>query len=112
MFWFILFLILLYFIAAPIYRVWRKMRRFRDEYEQAMKQQGNYQPGHASDTRTDEQREMVERYRRYSEENAENVDYEELEGRIEQEPSTPSTQQEPTSRYQEEIVSDAEYEEI
>ena len=55
---------------------------------------------------------MVERYRRYSEENAENVDYEELEGRIEQEPSTPSTQQEPTSRYQEEIVSDAEYEEI
>lgn len=112
MFWFILFLILLYFIAAPIYRVWRKMRQFRDEYEQAMKQQGNYQPGQTSDTRTDEQREMVERYRRYSEENAENVDYEELEGRMEEKVENTSTQQEPSSKYQEEAISDAEYEEI
>ncbi|MBQ9585387.1 MAG: hypothetical protein IJR20_05235 [Muribaculaceae bacterium] len=112
MFWFILFLILLYFIAAPIFRVWRKMRRFRNEYEQAMNQQGNYQPGHASDTRTDEQREMVERYRRYSEENAENVDYEELEGRMEEKADNTSAQQEPSSQYQEEAISDAEYEEI
>ena len=48
----------------------------------------------------------------YSEENAENVDYEELEGRMEEKADNTSTQQEPTSRYQEEIVSDAEYEEI
>ena len=108
MFWFILFLILLYFILSPIIRVWRKVHQFRDEYEQAMKQQGSYQP---SDGKTAEEREMVERYRRYSEENAENVDFEELEGPM------PNEQQEheppqSTSRYQEEEVSDAEYEDI
>jgi hypothetical protein len=112
MFWFILFLILLYFIVAPVFRVWRKMRQFKDEYEQAMNRQGSYQPGNRNDQRTDEQREMVERYRRYSEENAENVDFEELDGPMSEESQHGSDNQSNSTKYQEEPVSDAEYEEI
>lgn len=111
MFWFILLLILLYFIAAPIYRVWRKMRQFRDEYERAMKQQGSYQPEQHDGRRGDEQREMVERYRRYSDENAENVDFEELDGPMTEEIPTHDNQH-TSSTYQEEPISDAEFEEI
>ena len=112
MFWVILFLILIYFIGAPIFRVWRKMRRFREEYERAMEQQGTYQPEQPNGGRTQEQRERLERYHQYSEENAENVDFEELDGPMSQEPQSADNQSSSSTQYQEEPVSDAEFEEI
>ena len=53
----------------------------------------------------------MERYRRYSDATAENVDFEELEGHI-TESDDISLNNGPTTRYQEEEVSDAEFEEI
>ena len=54
---------------------------------------------------------LIEKYRRYSQENAQSVDFEELDGPM---PQQETSQQSTTSstRYQEEAVSDAEYEEI
>ena len=50
---------------------------------------------------------MAEKYRKYSE----NVDFEELDGPMEDTPDTnPGTEQ--STRYQEEAISDAEFEEI
>lgn len=107
MFWLILLLILLYFLAAPIVRVWRKVRQFQDEYNRTMNGGQNTTGNSANPA----QNEMAERYRRYSDATAENVEFEELEGHIESEPEVdipPSN----TSSYQEEVVSDAEYEDI
>ena len=61
--------------------------------------------------RTREEEELIEKYRRYSQENAQSVDFEELDGPM---PQQETSQQSTTSstRYQEEAVSDAEYEEI
>ena len=54
---------------------------------------------------------MADRYRKYSETTAENVDFEELEGKME-ESADDKVGQERTTRYQEEVISDAEYEDI
>ena len=102
----ILFILFLIWIATPIFRVWRKVRRFQDEYNRTIYQQGQSQQNEEQQRKE----EMADRYRRYSEANAENVEFEELEGKMENTPSEP--QQGPTSRYQEEEISDAEYEEI
>ena len=112
MFWLILLLILLYFIAAPIIRVWRKVRSFQDEYNKAMNEQGNYQTSSKNEAKTNEQREMVERYHRYSDETAENVDFEELDGPMTEEPQLAEDTPPSSSRYQEEPITDAEFEEI
>ena len=109
MFWLILLLILLYFIAAPIIRVWRKVRQFQNEFNRNMNGGGqNQNAGQPNAT----QRDMAERYRRYSDATAENVEFEELEGPVEQEPEELTQSDSTTSSYQEEIVSDVEFEDI
>ena len=103
----ILFILIIIWIASPIIRVWRKVRQFQDEYRNTInQQQGQSQQGGAQQQKED----MAERYRRYSEANAENVDFEELEGKMEDTPDEP--QHGPSSRYQEEEISDAEFEDI
>ncbi len=104
----ILFILFLIWIATPIFKVWRKVRQFQDEYRNTMnQQQGQSQQGGVQQQKED----MAERYRRYSEANAENVEFEELEGKMEDTPDD-EPQQGPSSRYQEEEISDAEFEDI
>ena len=103
----ILFILFLIWIASPIFRVWRKVRQFQDEYKRTMNQTQQQQPSDAQP----QEKTMAERYRRYSDSTAENVDFEELEGKME-EPVEAEPQQERSSRYQEETISDAEFEEI
>jgi len=116
MFWLILLLILIYFIAAPIFKVWRKVRKFQDQYYKTMNGDQDSESGGTStgSNRTAKEREMVERYRRYIDETAQNVDYEELDGRMSSEsPQEQNAQQEPsTTKYQEEVISDVEFEEV
>ncbi len=106
---FILLLILLFFLLSPVIKVWRAVRKFQNEYNSAMDQANNNKGKEQND---DEQSELKERYRRYSDETGEYVSFEEVEGRPinddgNSQPSTGSS-----SKYQDEIVSDAEYEEI
>ena len=106
-------MLLVYFVGAPAYRVWRKVRSFQDQYKKAMNEQGNYQTSaQKKDGKTDEQREMVERYRRYSDETAENVDFEEIDGPISEDQPLNDNDHSSATSYQEEPVSDAEFEEI
>ena len=113
-FLFILLLVILYFVLSPIVRVWRKVRRFQDEYNRNMS--GNtYGGSPQQDAPRSEEEELIEKYRRYSPENAQSVDFEELDGPMPQQESHQETSQQSTTsstRYQEEAVSDAEYEEI
>lgn len=111
LFWLIIIIILVW-IATPIIKVWRKVRRFQDEYTRTMNSGGQQGPSAPQGRqRSEEQQEIVERYRRYSDATAENVDFEELEGHITESDDT-SLNNGPTTRYQEEDVSDAEFEEI
>lgn len=111
LFWLIV-IIFLVWIATPIFKVWRKVRRFQDEYARTMNGGGQQGPAPGpGKQRTEEQQEKVERYRRYSDATAENVDFEELDGQLDDSQST-SPNDGPTTRYQEEEVSDAEFEEI
>ena len=109
--WFFLLILLafLLIIFSPVVKVWRAVRKFQSDYNNTM---GNAQQNdNKADNKTSD---VKERYRRYSSETGEYVNYEEIEGRpqetIEPEHSTESTSS--SSRYQEEIVSDAEFEDI
>lgn len=107
----IILLIFLYFVLSPIVKVWRKVRQFQEEYRQTMSGgNGNAQ----QDSTKSEEEEMIEKYRRYSQENAQNVEFEELDGPMPQEETQDDTAQQTyrSTRYQEETVSDAEFEEI
>lgn len=108
-FFLLILLVLMLFIFSPVVKVWRAVRKFQSDYNNAM---GNAQQSNkTTDNKTSDAK---ERYRRYSSETGEYVNYEELEGRpketIEPETGTESTSN--SSRYQEEIVSDAEFEDI
>jgi hypothetical protein len=109
LFWLILFILILIWIASPIIRVWRKVRQFQDEYTRTMNQTQHQSPGGAGED--PQEKSMADRYRKYSETTAENVDFEELEGKMEETVDS-NVGQERTTRYQEEVISDAEYEEI
>ena len=109
LFWLILFILILIWIASPIIRVWRKVRQFQDEYTRTMNQTQQQTTGD-TDSQPQEKT-MADRYRKYSETTAENVDFEELEGKME-ESADDKVGQERTTRYQEEVISDAEYEDI
>lgn len=105
----ILFILILIWIASPIIRVWRKVRQFQDEYTRTMNQSQQQQNPNQSQDGQD--RSMAEKYRKYSDSTAENVDFEELDGPMEDTPDTnPGYEQ--STRYQEEAISDAEFEEI
>ena len=106
----ILFILFLIWIAAPVFRVWRKVRQFQDEYTRTMNQTQQQQSTGTSGSQQKEKT-MADRYRKYSETNAENVDFEELEGKME-EPLSDVSQQQQSTRYQEEAISDAEFEEL
>lgn len=114
----ILLLVLIYFMVAPVMRVWRKVRDFQDEFNSAMNNTGSasqqqQQQGGRSRNVSDEQREMIERYRRYTQAHAENVDFEELDGPMQEEPQQESmSNNSRPSSYQEEEISDAEFEEV
>lgn len=108
---FVIILLLLFFLLSPAIKVWRAVRKFQNDYNQAMNQASNKQQASPQD---DEKDEIKERYRRYSDETGEYVSFEEVEGRPEpqhpgQEHHTASSS---NSKYQDEIVSDAEFEEI
>ena len=109
LFWLILFILILIWIASPIIRVWRKVRQFQDEYTRTMNQTQQQSSGSVNDE--PQEKSMADRYRKYSETTAENVDFEELEGKMEKTADS-NVGQERTTRYQEEVISDAEYEEI
>ncbi|MBR5639618.1 MAG: hypothetical protein IKW83_07635 [Muribaculaceae bacterium] len=110
--WFIIILILLLFLLSPVIKVWRAVRKFQNEYnrtmDQARKNQGE------TTQEDDEKNDLKARYRRYSDETGEYVNFEEMEGRPET--ITQDSEQQTTtgssSKYQDEIVSDAEFEEI
>ena len=110
--WFlIIILILLLFFFSPAIKVWRAVRKFQDEYNRTMDQARQNQEAAQKD---DEKNDLKERYRRYSDETGEYVSFEEVEGRPED--TTQSSGQQPSSggssKYQDEIVSDAEFEDI
>jgi hypothetical protein len=105
----ILFILILIWIASPIIRVWRKVRQFQDEYTRTMNQ--SQQQGGSGTQQQEQGKSMAERYRKYSDTTAENVDFEELEGAMEETVDS-EPQQGPSSRYQEEEISDAEFEEL
>jgi len=113
MWFFIIILLLLIFLLSPVIKVWRAVRKFQNEYNQAMNQARGGQANTQSPT--DENEELKERYRRYSDETGEYVSFEEVEGRPETS-SEPAEQQQSSggsnSKYQDEIVSDAEFEDI
>lgn len=108
----ILLLVLLYFVLSPIVRVWRKVRQFQDEYQRTMS--GGYDNTQQQDKPKSEEEELIEKYRRYSQETAQNVEFEELEGPMPQEEPKQDTSQQNSSstRYQDETISDVEFEEI
>lgn len=111
--WFlIVILLLLLLLFSPVIRVWRAVRKFQKDYDNAMNQASQQNQGGTQ--KNDEQNDLKERYRRYSDETGEYVSFEEMEGRPED--TTPSSEQQAStgnsSKYQEEIVSDAEFEDI
>ncbi len=111
LFWIIILLILVW-IATPIIKVWRKVRKFQNDYMRNAQQQGSTGQRQSYSTEPqEEEMSMADRYRKYSDSMAENVEFEELEGPM-QEPQKPSPDNGPTTRYQQEAVSDAEFEEI
>ncbi len=113
LFWLIVIGLLLYYIAAPIFRVWRKVRQFQDEYRRTMSGMGDSTTSQGQQPQQDDaNQDMMERYRRYSDATAENVEFEELEGHIDEEPPTPEPPLSEPTRYQQEEISDAEFEEI
>ncbi len=109
--WFlIIILLLLLFLFSPVIKVWRAVRKFQNDYNRAMDQANQNQ---ADSQKNDEKNEIKERYRRYSDETGEYVSFEEMEGRPDdnEHNETQSTNG-TSSKYQDEIVSDAEFEEI
>ena len=111
LFWIIILLILIW-IATPIIKVWRKVRKFQNDYMRNAQQQGSTGQRQSYSTEPqEEEMSMADRYRKYSDSMAENVEFEELEGKI-QEPASTTRDEQPTTRYQQEAVSDAEFEEI
>ncbi len=105
----IIFLLLMLFFS-PVIKVWRAVRKFQNEYDSAMNQARQNQ---SNAQKTDEQNDLKERYRRYSDETGEYVSFEEVEGRPSDNESTQSQPSSDTSsKYQDEVVSDAEFEEI
>lgn len=112
--WFLLVILLLLFLLfSPVIKVWRSVRKFQKDYDSAMNQAR--QQNSTSQQQDNPNREFKERYRRYSDETGEYVSFEEMEGKPEPESKGNDTQQtssSSSSKYQEEIVSDAEYEDI
>lgn len=104
----ILFILIVIWIASPIIRVWRKVRQFQNEYTRTMNQTQQQNPNQSQEGKDET---MAEKYRKYSDSTAENVDFEELDGPMEDTPDT-NPGNEHSTRYQEEAISDAEYEEI
>ncbi|MBP5688167.1 MAG: hypothetical protein J6X22_05935 [Muribaculaceae bacterium] len=109
--WFLIIILLLLFLFfSPVIKVWRAVRKFQDEYNRTMDQASQNQD---AAQKNDKQNELKERYRRYTDETGEDVSFEEVKGRpndnetTEQQPSSGSS-----SKYQDEVVSDAEFEEI
>lgn len=111
-FWLILLLFALFFFS-PAVKVWRAVRKFQDDYNKTM---GDAQQKANNANNTSSANEMKERYHRYTSENGEYVNYEELEGRPQQPDETENAPSGASSsagsKYQEEIVSDAEFEDI
>ena len=113
LFWLIVIGLLLYYIGAPIYRVWRKVRQFQDEYNRNMSGMGNNTTSQSQPSGEDDaNREIMERYRRYSDATAENVEFEELDGHIDEEPLAEDPPANSSTRYQQEEISDVEFEDI
>ena len=110
---FVIILLLLFFLLSPAIKVWRAVRKFQNDYNQAMNQAGHKQRA-SSQNYDSEKEEIKERYRRYSDETGEYVSFEEVEGRPEPQHTSPEHHTAPNSstKYQDEIVSDAEFEEI
>lgn len=107
--WFLIIIILLLlFLLSPVIKVWRAVRKFQNEYNRAVDQARQNQEAAQKD---DEKNELKERYRRYTDETGEDVNFEEMEGRLE-ETIEPQPSSGSSSKYQDEIVSDAEFEEI
>lgn len=102
-------LILLFFLLSPVFKVWRAVRKFQDEYNRTMDQARQNQEAAQKD---DEKNDIKERYRRYSDETSEYVSFEEMEGRPNDNENTEPQPSNTTSKYQDEVVSDAEFEEI
>ncbi len=105
---FLIIILLLFLFFSPVFKVWRAVRKFQNEYNRTVNQTRQNQ---ADEQKANEKNDLKERYRRYSDETGEYVSFEEMEGR----PEESSEQQSSTgtnSKYQEEIVSDAEFEEI
>lgn len=108
----IIVLILLLLFFSPVIKVWRAVRKFQNEYNHAMDQARQNQAGAQE---KDEKNELKERYRRYSDETGEYVSFEEVEGQPYDTTEQNTNQQPPrggNSKYQDEIVSDAEFEDI
>lgn len=111
--WFlVVILLILFLLFSPVIKVWRSVRKFQKDYESAMNK-ARQQNGGAKQ-QDDANREFKERYRRYSDETGEYVSFEEMEGKpeAEKETNTQQTSSSSSSKYQEEMVSDAEFEEI
>ncbi len=106
----IIILLLLFFLFSPVIKVWRAVRKFQDEYNRTMNQARQNQE---TAQKNDEQNDLKERYRRYSDETGEYVSFEEMEGRPnDNETTEPQPSSSTSSKYQDEPVSDAEFEEI
>ena len=110
--WFlVLILILLFLFFSPVFKVWRAVRKFQDEYNSNMDNATRQNQG--STPKDNEQEELKERYRRYSDETGEYVSFEDVEGRPnDNESHEPQPSSGTSSKYQDEPVSDAEFEEI
>ena len=90
--------------------VFRAVRKFQDEYNRTMDQARQNQE---AAQKNDEQKDLKERYRRYSDETGEYVSFEEMEGRPnDNETTEPQSSSSTSSKYQDEVVSDAEFEDI
>lgn len=111
MWFFIIILLLLIFLVSPIFKVWRTVRKFQDDYNRAVDEAKQRQK---EEQQNNEQNDLKERYRRYTNETGEYVSFEEMKGRPES--SNETSEQQPSngsnSKYQDEIVSDAEFEDI
>ena len=111
--WFlVVILLILFLLFSPVIKVWRSVRKFQKDYESAMNKARQQNGG--AQQQDDSNREFKERYRRYSDETGEYVSFEEMEGKpeAEKETNTKQTSSSSSSKYQEEMVSDAAFEEI
>ena len=110
--WFLIIVLLLLFLFfSPVIKVWRAVRKFQNEYNRTMNQA---QQNQEAAQKADEKNDLKERYRRYSDETGEYVSFEEVQGHTEDttKNSEPQSSSNSSSKYQDEIVSDAEFEEI